>query len=57
MAAPFMPGKAQALWECLGQRGPLDGTAWVFAINPALEGTVVRKPENLFPKPLPAAPA
>ena len=57
MAAPFMPGKSEALWQCLGQRGPLDGAAWRLAINPSIAGTLVRKPENLFPKPLPTAPA
>lgn len=57
MAAPFMPGKSEALWQCLGQRGPFDGSAWVFAITPSMAGTEVRKPENLFPKPLPTPSA
>ena len=57
MAFPFMPGKSEALWQCLGQAGSLDGSAWLLAVNPAIAGTLVRKPENLFPKPLPAPPA
>jgi methionyl-tRNA synthetase len=55
MAAPFMPGKAQALWESLGQAGPFDGAAWAVASRPELAGTTVQKPANLFPKPETAA--
>jgi methionyl-tRNA synthetase len=55
MTAPFMPGKAQALWECLGQAGPFDGAAWTLAHRPEIAGTRVRKPANLFPKPESAA--
>ncbi len=57
MASPFMPGKSDLLWQCLGQQGPPDGAAWRLAINPSIAGTLVRKPENLFPKPLPTPPA
>lgn len=51
MVAPFMPGKAQALWEALGQSGHFDGAAWRLAEHPAIAGARVHKPENLFPKP------
>ena len=49
MIAPFMPTKAQVLWEALGQ----DGTPhWKAARAPSVAGATVRKPENLFPKPV-----
>ena len=49
MAAPFMPRKAEALWQALGQHGPMEG-AWRQAEQPDLGGVTVAKPENLFPK-------
>ncbi|MEO8030029.1 MAG: methionine--tRNA ligase [Gemmatimonadota bacterium] len=51
MVAPFMPGKALALWESLGQSGHFDGSAWALAATPSVAGTRVSKPANLFPKP------
>ncbi len=50
MSAPLMPGKARQLWAALGQDGDPDGQ-WNRAEQPALGGSVVSKPENLFPKP------
>lgn len=52
MTAPFMPGKARALWECLGQSAEFEAAAWALATRPDLTGTTVRKPANLFPKPV-----
>jgi methionyl-tRNA synthetase len=54
LVSPFMPGKSQALWEALGQAGPITDARWDAAVRPALGGATVRKPEGLFPKPLPA---
>ncbi len=49
MASPFIPAKAAALWEALGQEEPL-AAAWSVALAPTVGGTRVTKPENLFPK-------
>ncbi len=49
MSAPFMPEKAALLWEALGQPGGPDN-AWHRVDVPAIEGSTVRKPENLFPR-------
>jgi methionyl-tRNA synthetase len=53
LSHPFMPGKAAELWASLGSSTPLDQVRWPRVQQPAPEGQVVRKPENLFPKPLP----
>ena len=56
MASPFMPAKAQDLWSALGQSGAPDGhDAWKSAESPDVSGARIVKPDNLFPKPLPAA--
>jgi len=46
---PFMPGKAELLWQHLGQDARLSG-AWRQAESPDAAGRRVRKPEGLFPK-------
>jgi methionyl-tRNA synthetase len=56
MTLPFMPGKAAELWTLLGARTGLQGLAWEAALAPAVEGWIVRKPEGLFPKPVPPEP-
>jgi methionyl-tRNA synthetase len=50
MTAPFMPDKATALWQALGQSGRPDA-AWHRVDTPGRDPMTVRKPENLFPKP------
>ncbi len=54
LLAPFMPGKAQALWEQLGGVGEVSGQR--FATLAALDasGWTVHKGEGLFPRPLPS---
>ncbi len=52
MVGPFMPGKAQELWQCLGQTGAFDAGAWHLAVQASVTGARVRKPANLFPKPV-----
>ncbi len=54
MSWPFMPGKAAALWNALGEPGD-PARAWDRARNPALTGNRVTRPPILFPKPAPAA--
>lgn len=47
MTSPYMPEKAQALWLALGQAGT---PTWARAMEPAVGGVTVKKPENLFPR-------
>jgi methionyl-tRNA synthetase len=51
LSFPFMPEKAATLWSSLGASAPLDQVRWERVQSPAPAGQVVRKPENLFPKP------
>jgi methionyl-tRNA synthetase len=51
MASPFIPGKAQTLWETLGIDGGIVSASWSAAENPPVAGRTSRKPEILFPKP------
>lgn len=53
LSFPFLPGKAAELWASLGATTALEATVWARVQQPAPEGQVVRKPENLFPKPAP----
>jgi methionyl-tRNA synthetase len=57
MTVPFMPGKAAELWSQLGSPTALQQLAWKTAWTPAVGGWKVRKPDGLFPKPLPPAAA
>jgi methionyl-tRNA synthetase len=56
LAYPFIPGKAAALWTSLGAKTPLGQGTWSRVQQPAPEGQVVSKPENLFPKPATTLP-
>ena len=51
VASPFIPRKAQALWETLGMDGRVETAGWHAARNPGVAGRTSRKPEILFPKP------
>jgi methionyl-tRNA synthetase len=53
LAVPFIPGKAQALWQALGGRGEAAGAQWASLGSPPVAGTATAKPEVLFPKPPP----
>jgi methionyl-tRNA synthetase len=55
LASPFMPGKADELWQHLGQDAPLSG-AWRQAVQPVAAGRIIKKPEGLFPRPAPPNP-
>jgi len=54
LATPFVPGKAQALWQALGQAGDSANAHWSSLAQPPTAGTATKKPEVLFPKPTPA---
>jgi methionyl-tRNA synthetase len=51
LVSPFMPGKAQLIWQSLGLAWESLGTAWSGLDQPAVAGLVTTKPEVLFPKP------
>jgi methionyl-tRNA synthetase len=51
MAGPFIPGKAQNIWELLGMEGQVAALAWSALDHPGIYGRRVRSPEVLFPKP------
>jgi len=51
MVSPFLPRKAQDLWESLGQSTPVGEAAWASAANPRLAGTTTSKLPAMFPKP------
>ncbi len=51
MAGPFIPGKAQALWQDLGLEGEVSSTLWDAALHPRVAGRTTRRPSILFPKP------
>ena len=54
LAAPFMPGKAQSLWQALGGAGESGSASWDSLAAPPAAGMPTTKPEVLFPKPPPA---
>ena len=51
--APFMPGKAEALWTALGGPGTAAGTTFAAAEALDCTGWRVTKGEGLFPRPEP----
>ena len=51
LSSPFIPGKAQALWQSLGFAPEELGRAWASLGQPPVAGRVTNKPEVLFPKP------
>jgi len=51
LASPFMPSKAQNLWEMLGLEGEVAETSLQSAEQPALAGRKIQRSEVLFPKP------
>jgi methionyl-tRNA synthetase len=54
LAGPFIPGKAQALWQALGAPGDLGAAQWASLASPPVRGMATAKPEVLFPKLPPA---
>jgi methionyl-tRNA synthetase len=51
LVSPFIPGKAQLLWETLGMEGEVARSEWSRAEQPEVGGRKVRRAEVLFPKP------
>jgi len=47
---PFIPGKAEAIWQALGRSGSPDRVAWDNLAQPP-SGARVSRPPILFPKP------
>ncbi len=57
LLAPFIPGKAQELWQSLGGPGKISGCRMDTLAALDVAGWRVTKGDPLFPKPLPPAPA
>jgi methionyl-tRNA synthetase len=53
LVSPFMPGKAQQLWQALGLAGEVGRAEWCTLDFPPTSGLSTMKPEVLFPKPQP----
>jgi methionyl-tRNA synthetase len=51
LSSPFIPGKAQLLWQSLGFAPGELGRAWNSLPQPPVAGRATNKPEVLFPKP------
>jgi methionyl-tRNA synthetase len=51
LAAPFMPGKSEELWQFLGQPGNARSASWATLEAPQVAGAATRKPAGLFPRP------
>jgi methionyl-tRNA synthetase len=55
LMAPFLPGKAAAVWPLLGTERPLEATRWPEIEDPPVRGARVGTPPILFPKLQPAS--
>jgi methionyl-tRNA synthetase len=53
LASPFLPDRAQLLWEALGQPGRVASADWATLGAPPVAGCAIKKPDGLFPKPAP----
>ncbi len=51
LASPYIPGKAQAIWESLGLAGDAAKAVWDSLEEPPVSGASTHKPETMFPKP------
>jgi methionyl-tRNA synthetase len=51
LAGPFLPTKAQAIWDVLGAPQPLAGVRFADLATLTVAGQTVAKPPPLFPKP------
>ena len=51
LATPFIPGKAQLLWQSLGRAPEELRDSWLHLEAPPVAGAATNKPEVLFPKP------
>jgi len=51
ISSPFIPAKAQALWQDLGMEGNVSASKWEAAESPSVAGRSTRRPSILFPKP------
>jgi methionyl-tRNA synthetase len=51
LVTPFMPAKSAAIWEALGQTGPVGPEGFERLQNPPVQGVKVKRPAILFPKP------
>jgi methionyl-tRNA synthetase len=54
LAGPFMPEKAELLWQALGRRDSVTSASWESVLQPSQQGDVITRSPILFPKPEPA---
>jgi methionyl-tRNA synthetase len=50
LASPFMPGKAQVVWQALGMPGEVTSASWDTLERPPTAGAQTEKRAPLFPK-------
>jgi methionyl-tRNA synthetase len=53
LTSPFMPEKADLLWQALGRRDSVTSASWDSVLEPAQQGDVITRSPVLFPKPEP----
>jgi methionyl-tRNA synthetase len=51
MTSPYIPAKAQALWQDLGMEGEVAASDWECVQRPPVEGRSASRASILFPKP------
>ena len=51
LASPFIPAKAQTLWEMVGLEGEAAASSFRIAERPEVSGRKIQRAEVLFPKP------
>jgi methionyl-tRNA synthetase len=54
LTGPFLPGKAQLLWQAAGLPEQAAAASWNTLASPPVAGRHTSKPPSLFPKPAPA---
>lgn len=54
LTSPFIPGKAQPIWQATGAQGLAERAEWSSLAAPPVAGGQSTKPPILFPKPAPA---
>lgn len=51
LTSPFMPEKADLLWQALGRSDSVTRASWDSVLEPSQEGDVITRSPVLFPKP------
>ena len=51
LSSPFMPERAEVLWQALGRDGAPGAVDWSTLAEPQVAGSLTQRPPVLFPKP------